>query len=103
MAKVEQKLGSVKFWLSLGIANHLIGCVVVIFGCIYSDFTCSGDSMSSVISAYTFTLFTPQVAAEVILLLALFLINDSFRRMVKYWRLGLLFLVTIVTPVLLVS
>ena len=99
MAKIEEKLGSVKFWLSLGIVNHLIGCSVLLLGCVYSDFTCEGESMSSAISIYTFTLFTPQVAIEVILLLALFLINGSFSKLLNYWRLTSSFIVSLALPV----
>ncbi|MCH2190386.1 MAG: hypothetical protein MK188_05625 [Gammaproteobacteria bacterium] len=99
MVKIEERLGSVKFWLTLGIVNHLIVCSVLLLGCAYSGFSCQGEAMSSVISIYTFTVFTPQVAIEVILLLALFLINRSFGKLVEHWRLTACFTVSIVLPI----
>lgn len=59
--------------------------------------------MTSVISIYTFTLFTPQVALEVIVLLALFLVKGTLRSMIDNWKLFLAFISSFVLPILLLQ
>jgi len=90
------------FWLRIGVVNHAISLVVIAFGCAYSGFSCQGDSMKSVLSTYAFTLFTPQVAMEVILLLALFLVSSSLREFRDNWRIVFLFLGTLSLLILFV-
>ena len=102
MANTEQKLSSPHFWLICGIINHSIASLVVIFGCVYSGFSCTGKTMSSVISSYTFTLFTPQVAFEVIILLALFLLNGSLKSLIKHSSLTLAFIASFILPLVLI-
>ena len=79
MSNIESKLKTTRFWLWLGVTNHAIALAVLALGCAYSGFTCHGQQMKTVLSVYTFTLFTPQIALEVILLMALFLVSDSLR------------------------
>ena len=79
MSNIENKLKTTRFWLWLGVANHAIALAVLALGCAYSGFTCQGQQMKTVLSVYTFTLFTPQIALEVILLMALFLVSGSMR------------------------
>jgi hypothetical protein len=78
---LENKLKTVTFWLRLGVFNHSIALVVLVLGCVYSGFSCQGDAMKSVLSLYAFTLFTPQVALEVIILMAVFLVTGSLREL----------------------
>ena len=99
---MEKKLGSARFWLIIGIVNHAVACIIVTSGCLYSGFTCAGERFDSVVSVYTFTLFTPQVAIEVIVLLALFLINNALKGLKQNWHLLLLFLVSFAMPIVLV-
>jgi hypothetical protein len=80
---LENKLKSVNFWLRLGVLNHSVALAVIALGCTYSGFTCQGESMKAVLSLYAFTLFTPQLALEVILLLALLLVTDSLHEFRK--------------------
>ncbi|MFT5276275.1 MAG: putative membrane protein [Saprospiraceae bacterium] len=80
---LEDKLKTVSFWLRLGILNHLVAVAVIVLGCAYSGFTCQGESMKGVLSIYAFTLFTPQLALEVILLIALLLVSDSLHEFRK--------------------
>ncbi len=99
---LERKLKTMRFWLRLGIANHCIAIMVVAFGCVYSGFTCEGDSMKSILSAYAFTLFTPQLALEVIILMALLLVTQSMREFRENWPLLILFVATLLSLVPLV-
>lgn len=78
---LENKLKTVGFWLWLGVVNHCVALVVIAFGCAYSGFTCQGEPMKGVLSLYAFTLFTPQLALEVILLMALLLVTSSLREL----------------------
>ena len=78
---LENKLKTVNFWLRLGVINHCVALAVIALGCAYSGFTCEGDSMKSVLSLYAFTLFTPQLALEVIILMAVFLVTGSLREL----------------------
>lgn len=95
MSAIENKLKTASFWLKLGVINHGIALAVIALGCAYSGFTCQGESMKSVLSIYAFTIFTPQLAVEVILLLALFLLSNSLYQL-KQNKLTLsLFLVTL--------
>lgn len=91
----ENKFKTVRFWLRLGVVNHCVALAVVAFGCAYSGFSCKGDSMKDVLSLYAFTLFTPQLALEVILLLALFLAVSSMRELRENSRLVTTFLATL--------
>lgn len=79
MSSLENKLKTVGFWLRLGIINHSIALAVIALGCVYSGFRCQGESMKDALSLYAFTLLTPQIALEVILLVALFLTTNSFQ------------------------
>lgn len=100
MSTLDKKLKTAEFWLRLGTVNHAIALAVIAFGCAYSGFTCQGESMKGVLSVYTFTLFTPQIALQVIVIMALFLVSNSFRDFrdnARSWALfavslGLLFL-----------
>jgi len=78
---LENKLKTLTFWLRLGIVNHSIALLVLAFGCAYSGFTCQGESMKSVLSVYAFTIFTPQLALEVILFMAIFLVTNSLHEL----------------------
>ncbi|MFT6408497.1 MAG: putative membrane protein [Arenicella sp.] len=91
---LEKKLKTVSFWLRLGVINHCVALAVIAFGCVYSGFTCQGDSMKDVLSIYAFTIFTPQLALQVILLMALFLVSSSLRQLRRNWLSLLLFVVT---------
>ena len=79
MSTLENKLKTANFWLNLGAINHAICLVVLFIGCSVSSFSCQGDAMKSVLSIYAFTIFTPQVALEMILLLAIFLVCNSLQ------------------------
>lgn len=79
MATLEEKLKTTNFWLRLGVINHGVAIAVIAFGCVHSGFACSGKSMKEVLSIYAFTLLTPQIALEVILLVAIFLVSHSLR------------------------
>ena len=57
--------------------------------------------MKAVMSIYTFTVFTPQVALEVIIVLAIFMLNGSLRGLLDNWSLSLIFLITLAAPILL--
>lgn len=95
MSILDNKLRAPGFWLWLGTVNHCVALVIVMFGCVYSGFSCHGDSMKAVLSVYAFTLFTPQLAFEVIVLLAIFLISRSFREFRENWKMLVLFLSTL--------
>ena len=88
---IENKLKTVNFWLRLGVINHCVAIVIIALGCAYSDFTCQGESMKSALSLYAFTLFTPQLALEVILLMAVLLVTSSLRELRENWRPLMLF------------
>jgi len=94
MSVVDSKLKSPAFWLWVGVINHSIVLVVILLGCVYSSFTCQGDSMKDALSLYAFTLFTPQLALEVILLMAIFLVSNSINQFRENWRVVLLFIIT---------
>lgn len=100
MSVSENKLKGLHFWLSLGTVNHLVCIAVILFGCAYSGFICQGDAMKSVLSVYVFTIFTPQLALEVILLLAIFLVFHSMQQLRDTWRSMLLFLGTLLPLVM---
>lgn len=78
MNTLENKLKTVGFWLRLGIINHCVALAAIAMGCVYSGFTCKGEPMKDALSLYAFTLLTPQIALEVILIVALFLTANSF-------------------------
>lgn len=78
MNTLENKLKTVGFWLRLGIINHCVAIAAIAMGCVYSGFTCKGEPMKDALSLYAFTLLTPQIALEVILIVALFLTANSF-------------------------
>jgi hypothetical protein len=99
---LENKLNTVRFWLRLGVLNHSIGLAVMVLGCAYSGFTCQGESMKDVLSLYAFTLFTPQLALEVILLLALLLVTDSLHEFRKNSLSLILFVATFLLIILFV-
>ncbi len=77
MSSIEEKLKTSSFWLKLGAINHGIAILVLLLGCAVAEFTCRGEVMSKTLSVYTFTLFTPQVAVEMIILLALLLVSGG--------------------------
>ena len=100
MSTIENKLKTANFWLTLGVINHSIALVVLFIGCAYSGFSCQGDAMKSVLSIYAFTIFTPQVALELILLVATFLVCNSLDEFREDIKPLLLFIATL-TPLLL--
>jgi len=100
MSTSENKSKGLRFWLRLGAFNHIISIAVIAFGCAYSGFTCQGEDMKSVLSMYAFTLFTPQLALEVILLFAIFLVCNSLRELKENGRSSLLFLGTLLPLIL---
>ena len=75
MRTLEHKLKTPAFWFTLASINHRIVLLVLAFGCAISGFSCAGDTMNHLLSIYTFTIFTPQVAIEMIALLALILVS----------------------------
>ena len=75
MRTLEHKLKTPSFWFNLGSINHCIALLVVALGCVISGFSCTGDTMNQLLSIYTFTIFTPQVAIEMITVLALILVS----------------------------
>jgi len=77
MNSIENRLKTRSFWLNLGSINHGIALAVIAFGCAFSDFSCQGEVMSKTLSIYTFTLLTPQLAIEVIVWMALFLVSGQ--------------------------
>ena len=100
MSTIENKLKTANFWLTLGAINHSITLLVLFIACAYSGFSCQGDAMKSVLSIYAFTIFTPQVAFELILLVAVFLVCnslDEFKENIK----PLIFFVITLTPLLM--
>ncbi|MFT5573221.1 MAG: putative membrane protein [Cryomorphaceae bacterium] len=94
MTTLEKKLKTVSFWLRLGVINHCVALAIIALGCAYSGFTCQGEQMKDALSLYAFTLFTPQLALEVILLLALFLVSSSLHQMRENWLPIMLFIGT---------
>ncbi len=100
MDPLENKLKTTGFWLSLGAVNHVICITVVLFGCAYSGFSCQGDDMKSVLSIYAFTIFTPQVALEMIVLLATLLTFKSLSEFKKDARPITWFLISLAPLVL---
>ena len=94
MSTIENKLKTASFWLKLGVINQTVALVVISLGCAYSGLTCQGESMKEVMSLYAFTIFTPQLALEVILLLALFLVGSSMRELRENMTLLMLFVGT---------
>ncbi len=100
MDALENRLKTTAFWLKLGVINHLVTFVVIAMGCVYSGFTCRGELMKDALSVYAFTLFTPQLALEVILILALFLVCNSLRDLRENTKHLMWFLGTLVLLVL---
>jgi hypothetical protein len=87
---LENNLKTVGFWLRLGVLNHSIALAVIALGCAYSDFSCQGEPMKDALSLYAFTIFTPQLALEVIIFMAVFLVSSSLQQFRQNWRpLGL--------------
>ena len=95
MQTLEQKLKSPNFWLTIGTYNHLVALLVIIFGCVVTGFSCSGEPMQQVLSIYTFTIFTPQLALEAILIIAIFLLTNSMDEFKANSRPGLAFMGTL--------
>ncbi|MFT4636036.1 MAG: putative membrane protein [Arenicella sp.] len=95
---IEQNVKTASFWLRLGVINHCVALAVIAFGCAYSGITgigvCQGEAMKDVLSIYAFTIFTPQLALEVILLIALFLMINSLQQLQQNKRSLILFLGT---------
>ncbi|GAA6136513.1 hypothetical protein NBRC116583_02600 [Arenicella sp. 4NH20-0111] len=100
MDTLENRLKTTAFWLKLGVINHLVTFAVIAMGCVYSGFTCRGELMKDALSVYAFTLFTPQLALEVILILALFLVCSSLRDLRENTKHLMWFLGTLVLLVL---
>lgn len=69
--------------LWIGTVNHMVTIFAVIFGCMVSGFTCHGEEMKNALSIYAFTLLTPQIAIEAILILGLFLATASFSHLIQ--------------------
>ncbi len=74
---------AVTLGLWIGTVNHLVTIVAVFFGCIASDFTCQGEEMKDALSIYAFTLLTPQIAVEAILVLGLFLATANISQLTQ--------------------
>ena len=102
MATLEEKLKTPKFWLKLGVINHCVALAVIAFGCVYSGFTCDGKLMREVLSVYAFTLLTPQIALEAILLVGVFLVSHSFRVLQESLLSLLLFIATFTLLILFI-
>ena len=100
MNTLENNLKTTNFWLKLGAVNHTIALLVIAFGCAYSGFTCQGETMKDVLSIYAFTIFTPQLALEVILLMALFLVSNSMLKLRENPRPLIFFLGTLALLIL---
>lgn len=100
MITLEEKLKKASFWLRLLVINHSVTLMAICVGYVYSVFTGESDSMREVLSIYAFTLLTPQIALEVIVLIALFMVTDSLRDLYENLLILTLF---IVTSALLVS
>lgn len=100
MSTLENKLKTKNFWLRLGALNHSIALIVIAAGCAYSGFTCQGEPMKQILSIYTFTVFTPQIALEVIVLIALFLVSSSLVELRKNTLPLIMFLSTLALLVL---
>ena len=103
MSTLENKLKTIKFWLQLGIINHCIILLVIAFGCIYSSFSCQGETMKDVLSIYAFTLFTPQIALEVIVLIAILFVSNSLAEIRENWLYLSLFLGTLALLVMYIN
>ncbi len=103
MSSLENKLKTIKFWLWLGVLNHRLILFVIALGCAYSGFTCQGESMKEVLSIYAFTLFTPQIALEVIVLIALLFVSDTLREFRENGWLIMLFMGTLSLLVLFIG
>ena len=101
MNSLEHKLKTTTFWFYLGSANHLIALAVVLIGCALSGFSCQGERMAETLSIYTFTLLTPQIASEVIILIALFLVSGTALNKKNGWAPAMLFAFTLGLAVLL--
>lgn len=95
MSTLEDKLKTTPFWFKIGSINHLIALGVILLGCARSGFECAGDAMSNTLSLYTFTLLTPQVAVEVIILLALFLVSGNKSNQANNWQPAFIFFCTL--------
>ena len=102
MASLENKLKTIKFWLWLGLLNHCVVLAVLALGCAYSGFACQGEPMKEVLSIYAFTLFTPQIALEVIVWIALLFVSDTLKEFRENWRVIMLFLGSLALLVLFV-
>ena len=85
----------VSYGLWIGAINHLVSIVAVMFGCAMSAFTCQGDAMKNVLSIYAFTLLTPQIAIEAILILGLFLFTSGLRQLAENRSASLAFFSTL--------
>ena len=92
---IENKLKTIGFWLKVGLVNHCVALTAVALGCAYSGFTCQGEAMKDALSLYAFTVFTPQIALEVILLMALFLVSSSIAELRKNTLSIMLFIGTL--------
>lgn len=74
---------AVTLGLWIGTVNHLVTIAAVFFGCMVSGFTCQGEEMKDALSIYAFTLLTPQIACEAILLLGLFLATANISQLTQ--------------------
>lgn len=95
MSRSESKLKGLRFWLSLGILNHLIVILIVALAWGYSFVSHEEDAMKEALSVYAFTLFTPQLALEVILIMALFLMTGSIKQIKTHRQHWLMFVVSL--------
>lgn len=94
MAILEEKLKKASFWLKLCAINQSIALAIITLAFVYSIFTGDAESMKVVLSIYAVTLLTPQIAMEVILLIGLFMVSDSFSELRENVPILLLFLIT---------
>lgn len=57
--------------LIAGTINHLLTVVFVLWGCLLTDFQCSGDDMSVVLGIYSFVVLPSQFFAEIFVFIAI--------------------------------
>ncbi len=94
MTTLEDKLKKASFWLKLCVINQSVALTIIALAFVYSVFTGEAESMKAVLSIYAVTILTPQIALEVILLIGLFMVSDSFSELRENVPILLMFLVT---------
>ena len=67
MENERNRIHSAVFYV--GVINHLIFIAVNLYVCVITDFTCTGDTAGGYMMMYTFTLFFPQFAIGIAVLI----------------------------------